>query len=160
MSVWNMYSIISPSLHFSAYCDCNIAAIGDFSPYQPLYSLLRLNSYYPNGHHMFLKAHPDTLGMKTKSKFRVPLWERGKKSSFKAKPPSDKVGDLKGTEAIDIEEPLKDHTRTTESLNVTSVSSKKVQNRWFNDAWLSSLSDETGNYPILCRVEQTYAEFP
>src|SRR6476660_3723561 len=31
---------------------------------------------------------------------------------------------------------------------------------WWTEEWLKSTNDGTANYPILCRVERSYAEFP
>ena len=31
---------------------------------------------------------------------------------------------------------------------------------WWNDEWLNGFDSELGNYPIVCRVERTHAEFP
>jgi hypothetical protein len=31
---------------------------------------------------------------------------------------------------------------------------------WWSQQWLDSLEDGTNNYPLLCRVEKCYAEFP
>jgi hypothetical protein len=34
------------------------------------------------------------------------------------------------------------------------------QKSWWNDEWLSTIENNTANYPILCLVERSYAEFP
>ena len=45
-----------------------------------------------------------------------------------------------------------------ETLNDTAQSS---ENPWWTDEWLNGLqNDNLGDYPIICRVERTHAEFP
>jgi hypothetical protein len=33
-----------------------------------------------------------------------------------------------------------------------------TQKMWWNDEWLAGVNSDLGNYPLLCRVERTWAE--
>jgi hypothetical protein len=91
--------------------------------------------YYFAGHRDFLRAFPDHLAKSRIS--RAPLWERVEKERRKAKYASEG----KGSDII-------------EAGDSATASSK----RWWNDEWLAG--EQFVNYPILCRVEKTQAEFP
>ena len=84
--------------------------------------------YYPAGHKAYLEKYPDTLGKKTRSVSRVPLWERA------------------AAEKDDL---------TTEDGTV-----QKTTSSWWNDEWLTGVEGDLANYPIVCRVERTHAEYP
>ena len=102
-----------------------------------------LPRYYPSGHRDFLLHHPDVLGKKLRSISRVPLWERARKEKNKVQALEDK-----GKIEISHSEP------------VASVTVNQKQPEWFNDEWLAGVDVELGNYPLICRVERTHAEFP
>lgn len=85
----------------------------------------------------FLKVYPDKLGSQLKNLLRVPIWQRGKRAIARRKAGRDDVGDEGST--------------------------------WWTEAWVESLvsgsgststSPALGDFPIVCRVERTHAEFP
>lgn len=79
--------------------------------------------YFITGHKEYLKAYPDIIGKKTRSKMRIPLWERAWKHR-------EEGGD-------------------------------KTVSPWWTNQWLDGVeTDGYGDYPIVCRVERTHAEFP
>ena len=89
--------------------------------------------YYISGHRLFLDQYPDVLGKKTRSKSRVPLWEK----------------------AANAKEEFR------ESVGSSEESSPAGHQRWWSEEWLEGIeSSGYGDYPLLCRVERTHAEFP
>ena len=99
--------------------------------------------YYPSGHRDFLKRHPDVLGKKTRNKTRLPLWERAQKE--KGKDENTEEGNENESAALD---------------KTTSDTANRKQPEWWDDDWLAGVEGELGNYPLICRVERTQAEFP
>ena len=88
-----------------------------------------------------MTQHPDVLGKKLRSKARTPLWERARKEKAK----------LRRSEDLDTNAP---------SDKVESVTFNQKQSEWFNDEWLAGVDTKLGDYPLICRVERTHAEFP
>lgn len=85
--------------------------------------------YYITGHRRHLEQYPDVLGKKTRSKTRVPLWERAAQ--------------------------LKAEQEESEEKSNGQVKS------WWTPEWLEGLANgRLGDYPLICRVERTHAEFP
>lgn len=89
--------------------------------------------YYPLGHKKYLEDYPDVVAKKTKSTMRVPLWERAiKREKDEQLPVSVSTEDMESTQS---------------------------SHKWWNEDWLTRMDNDTALYPLLCRVERTYAEF-
>lgn len=88
----------------------------------------------------FLTVYPDKLGSQLRNLLRVPLWQRGKRAIARRKAGLDDVGD-------------ESSTWWTEEW-VQSLVSRS------DDSSSSASSPSLGDYPIVCRVERTHAEFP
>jgi anti-sigma28 factor (negative regulator of flagellin synthesis) len=101
--------------------------------FSPSHTLLFFRfRYYPSAHHAFLESNPDTLGVKLRNLLRVPLWQRAKRERAKSK-------------------------RAQEEGEKVPTGTQKT---WWTDDWLEGITSDLGNYPIICRVERTHAEFP
>ena len=44
--------------------------------------------------------------------------------------------------------------------DATTAAGGMTQKTWWTDEWLEEITSYLGNYPIICRVERTHAEFP
>jgi len=96
--------------------------------------------YFPAGHLQFLSEFPDHLITRSRIT-RWPLWERAKKEK------------LKTTKAEDQHD-------TDEPEHVGDQLACSSQKSWWTEEWLEGVEGSLGNYPIICRVEKTVAEFP
>ena len=95
--------------------------------------------YYPSAHHAFLESNPDTLGVKLKNLLRLPLWQRAKRDRARSKKAQEEGEQEEGEQVA------------------TTAGTQKT---WWTDEWLEEITSDLGNYPIICRVERTHAEFP
>ena len=83
-----------------------------------------------------MKRYPDHL---CKNKItRITLWDRARKEQLK----STKAKSNEKDSAAD------------------APPSPSTAQTWWNDEWLSGVEASLGNYPIVCRVEKSQAEFP
>ena len=89
--------------------------------------------YYPSAHLEFLKQHPDFLSSRLKDSSRTPLWNRA----------------------------TKDGQRKKVVLATKEPAHSAAKAAWWNQEWLQGFHHSNfGDYPIVCRVERTHAEFP
>lgn len=71
----------------------------------------------------------------------MPLWERARKEKAKGRSSDDPQTNA-----------------PSEKVESTTLSQKQPE--WFNDEWLAGVDTKLGDYPLICRVERTHAEFP
>lgn len=110
-----------------------------------IHSHLFCSRYYPCAHYDFLRRYPDIRCKKNRLTLRRTLWERAlderkEQEKPKPKPKEDEEnqdGEAKGKR-------------------------KKQENAkpWWTINWMSTIQRGAGRYPILCKVEKAYAEFP
>jgi len=75
---------------------------------------------------------------------RVPLWERARREKVKVE---NKV------KSVEVDVPTDDPPPLTLLNNSNALS-------WWNNEWMEGIEKSLGNYPLICRVEKTQAEFP
>jgi hypothetical protein len=97
--------------------------------------------FYPSAYKEFLEVHPDSLGTRLRNLLRVPLWMRARRQ----------LGRLKGGTAS--EDDKRDIWFTEEWI--LSLTRKKGDN-----GIRDSIEASLGDYPILCQVIRSHAEFP
>lgn len=100
--------------------------------------IIHCNRYYPCAHYDFLKDKPDIRRKKLRLALRKPLWER----------------------AEDEREVIKECKEKDISQLPKKAKSILEEKRWWTTDWIEAVHENSGAYPIICRVEKVVSEFP
>lgn len=141
-------------------------AVFDLGSYVPQAGDIIL--YYPSAHKDVLNAHPDTLGSRQRNLLRVPLWARANRDRNRLSK-EDQKGTIWWTNEW-IESLLTPRKKSKKDLVVAKAVQGNVQTSKGAETTRTDDDEDSdaaanrkaslGDYPIICRVEKTYAEFP
>ena len=124
--------------------------------------------YYPSAHKDVLDAHPDILGSRQRNLLRVPLWARANRDRNRLSK-EDQKGTIWWTDEW-VESLLTPRKKVKKDGVIAKAdqgngqTSKGAETMRADDDGDSNAAANPkaslGDYPIICRVEKTYPEFP
>lgn len=139
-------------------------AVFDLGSYVPQAGDIVL--YYPSAHKDVMNTHPDTLGSRQRNLLRVPLWARASRDRNRLSK-EDEKGTIWWTDewVESLTTARKKSKKDKLSEAAATVASKGVKSMSADDEGDSASDHQNrnaspGDYPIICRVEKTHAEFP
>lgn len=113
--------------------------------------------YYPGAHKEFLEVHPDYWGKKIRG-LRTPLWVRAQKLANRNN--STKQTGQQKLAAARLAGTANGHETAATDPNADGSGKSGNPVPWWTDEWIAGIDSLHGQYPIVCRVERTHAEFP
>jgi hypothetical protein len=141
-------------------------AVFDLGKYVPQAGDIIL--YYPSAHKDVLNSHPDILGLRQRNLLRVPLWARANRERNRLNK-EDQKGTIWWTDEW-VESLLTPRKKVKKDRVIAKAFKGNVQTSNGTESMRADDDGDSnaaanpkatlGDYPIICRVEKTYPEFP